>query len=211
MLGRHRVWFTQYIESVVGQKGIVWHDFDFSSGVSKNHGDTEIRGLNFLPAGDPARLGWNTWWPRKGNAQNWDAVGECRIDGATNYLLVEAKASINELQQSIGAKSGGGLELIKARLAETQEAMGVSPCDWTKTYYQYANRLALLHFLKERGVSAHLIFVYFNGDTNPKATCPGNIDAWRPKLSQMKKCLGLTGHSALEQRIHEVFVPVVED
>jgi len=215
MLGRHRAWFTRHVEASTGLKGITWHDFDFTAGVAKNHGDAEIKGLNFLPAGHPASVLWHTWWPQTGNVHNWDAVGEYRIDDSTNYLLVEAKANMGELCQSTGAKSkefGGGLELIEERLAETQKAMGITEAKvWTKPYYQYANRLALLHFLQQQGVSAHLIFVYFNGDTNTGAICPANAAAWRPVLDDMKNELGLTGHSALEQRIHEVFVPVVEN
>ncbi len=215
MLGRHRAWFTQHVESTAGLKKITWHDFDFTAGVSKQHGDAELKGLNFLPIGHPARVEWKTWWPQTGNVHNWDAVGECRIDDSTNYLLVEAKANTAELRQSITAKSkdfGGGLELIEERLAETQQAIGLTvPKVWTKPYYQYANRLALLHFLQQQGVSAHLILVYFKGDTNPKKICPANAAAWRPALDNMKKNLGLTGQSALEQRIHEVFVPVVEN
>ena len=94
---------------------------------------------------------------------------------------MEAKANIGELRQSTGAKSkdfGGGLELIEERLAQTQKAMGLTEAKvWTKPYYQYANRLALLHFLQQQGVSAHLIFVYFNGDTNTGAICPANAAA----------------------------------
>jgi len=213
MLGRHRHWFTQQVEASTGLTGVTWRDFDFTEGVARNHGDAEIKGLNFLPAGHPARSGWNTWWPQSGNVHNWDALGECQVDGSSEYLLVEAKANIGELRQSTGAKSskyGGGLELIEQRLAETQRAVGLSePKVWTTPYYQYANRLALLHFLQQQGVSARLIFVYFNGDTNPGAICPATTSAWRAALDDMKTQLGLTGQSALEQRVYEVFVPVV--
>lgn len=212
MLGRHRRWFTDQVEASTGLTGITWQDFDFTEGVAKNHGDAEIKGMNFLPAGHPVRAQWNSWWPQTGNVHNWDAVGECRAKHATEYLLVEAKGNIGELRQSTGAKSsseGGGLELIEKRLLETQMAMGLTePKVWTTPHYQYANRLALLQFLQQHGVSARLVFIYFTGDTNPRADCPTTTEAWNEALKAMKIKLGLSGKSALEQRIHEVFLPV---
>ncbi len=213
MLGRHRRWFTQYLEDNTGLKGITWRDFGCTGDVAKNHGDAEIKGLDFLPTGHPAKERWNSWWPQTGNVHNWDAVGECRVDNSTQYLLVEAKGNIGELRQSTGAKSktvGGGLELIEERLAETQRAIGLSEAKvWTRPYYQFANRLALLHFLQREGITAHLVFVYFCGDTNPGADCPGSPADWKTALADMVTQLGLTGQSALEQRVHKVFVPVV--
>lgn len=33
--------------------------------------------------------------------------------------------------------------------------------DWAANYYQYANRLVHLQLLRERGIDAHLFFIYF--------------------------------------------------
>ena len=41
-----------------------------------------------------------------------------------------------------------------------------STCDWSGTFYQYANRLAHLYLLHElNDVDAWLVFVYFVGDS----------------------------------------------
>lgn len=214
MLGRHRDWFTRQVMRSTGGTALAWRDFDFSASAGEvgNFGDAEIKGLNFLPAGHTALAVWRHWWPQSGNVHNWDAVGVLERDGAEEWVLVEAKGNTEELRQSTTAKSrefGGGLEQIEERLAETQRAMGLcGKLRWTAPYYQYANRLALLHFLTGQGVAARMVFVYFTGDATPGRTCPATVAAWRPALEVMKKELGLTGESALEQRVHEVFVEV---
>jgi hypothetical protein len=79
MLGRHQNWFTQQVEASTGLTGVTWRDFDFTKGMATSHGDAEIIGPNFLPAGHPARAAWKTWWPQFGNVHNWDAVGEFQV------------------------------------------------------------------------------------------------------------------------------------
>jgi hypothetical protein len=212
MLGRHRQWFVKQTLSVTNGSALEWEDFDFTGGIgaSANHGDAETKGLNFLPPGHAAREAWQTWWPQSGNVHNWDAVGKLERGGTSEWLLVEAKGNLEELRQSTMAKpkaQGGGLEQIEARLAETQKAVGLTAAHvWTAPYYQYANRLALLHFLAQQGVAARLLFVYFTGDATPGRTCPSSAAEWRPALNTMKNHLGLTGQSSLEQRVHEMFV-----
>jgi len=50
--------------------------------------------------------------------------------------------------------------------------------DWNQPYYQYANRLAFLHFMGTQGVAARLCFLYFTGDAAPGRTCPKSREAW---------------------------------
>lgn len=215
MLGRHRQWFTQQVLGVTKGTGLSWRDFDFTAGIgeSSNYGDAETKGLNFLPVGHAAREAWRAWWPQSGNVHNWDAVALLETGEMREWVLVEAKGNAEELRQSTTAKSkavGGGLEQIQERLAETQKVVGSTGASvWTAPYYQYANRLALLHFLEQHGVAARLVFVYFTGDATSGRTCPNSVDQWRPALTAMKQHLGLTGLSALEKKVHEVFLPVV--
>lgn len=215
MLGRHRSYLTAEVLKETGGSAIEWLDFSFTSGISEkqNHGDAESKGVDFLAMSHPARQAWMQWWPQTGNVPNWDAIGIHRIADVNEWLLVEAKANTEELIQSTTAKSkavGGGLEDIQLRLAETQGAMSV-PLErtWTKQYYQYANRLAVLHFLASHSVAARLLFIYFVGDTvRPGATCPAAAQDWSTAIAEMKEHLGLTGMSQLEKRIHHVFLPV---
>ena len=52
-------------------------------------------------------------------------------------------------------------------------ALGVSADrDWLKGYYQYANRIAALHFLTQHKVPAHLLLIYFLGDRFSVAYAP---------------------------------------
>ena len=217
MLGRHRAFLNAEVLKQTGGSVIEWVDFSFTSGIAENqnYGDGEAKGVNFLDRANPAREEWRQWWPQTGNVPNWDAVGVHRMRDVDEWLLVEAKGNIEELRQSTTAKRkavGGGLEDIEMRLDETQRAMGISPPRvWTKDYYQYANRLAVLHFLTTQAVPARLLFIYFIGDlARPQATCPATAEEWSAGLTAMKVQLGLTGASELEQRVHHLFLPVCQ-
>lgn len=174
-------------------------------------GEPELCGLEFLDPSSPARQEWRNWWPQTGNVHNWDAVGTVRHNGhPRECLLVEAKANLQEVRSNCGAEEHGGLPKIRGRLRETQLAVGLKPeRDWTKGHYQYANRLALLHFLRSQAVPARLVFIYFCGDYgDDRRNCPRSRDGWKPTLAAMKEHLGLRGESELEQHVHEVFITV---
>jgi hypothetical protein len=169
----------------------------------------EWKGLDFLPEDHPARRAWKLFWPQSGNVHNWDAVGELEKDGQREWLLVEAKAHLDEIKSSCAASSPESRAKIVAAMDATKLAMRVDPRrDWLQPYYQYANRLAALHFLNANGVPARLLMVYFLGDTNPHAPCPQTEEEWRGELHIMHNRLGLTGKSLLESRVHELFLPV---
>jgi len=212
-LGRHRRLLTERVLELTGGSSIKWCDFDFTKGISpeQNYGDAELKGLNFLQSNHPARAAWSKWWPQTGNVQNWDAVGIHRTEGGVEeWLLVEAKGNVSELESVTKAKERGGLPAIRRCLSETRKAFGVVlERDWTKPYYQYANRLAVLHFLEDSGVPARLLFVYFTGDCARSRICPAGDAEWEPGLAVMKSNLGLTGTSLLDQKIHHLFLPVV--
>ncbi|HQU45426.1 MAG TPA: hypothetical protein PK867_21605, partial [Pirellulales bacterium] len=52
------------------------------------------------------------------------------------------------------------------------------------------------------------LMVYFCGDTYRDHTCPSEEAEWLPVIQQLNQRLGLTGQSALEGRVHNIFVPV---
>ena len=204
-LGYHRQYLNQQVEQAVNGNLIEWLDFPFDS--KANIYDAEWKGLDFLTDDHPARKEWEKFWPQSGNVQNWDAVGRIKSSQQEEWLLVEAKASLQELESSCGAKEHGGLPVIRAAFQETKEAFSVPPeANWLTPYYQYANRLSVLYFLTKNNVPARLLFVYFIGDRRKNKICPKSQDEWEPALKNLKTHLGLIGTSYLETSIHNLFI-----
>lgn len=88
------------------------------------------------------------FWPQ--NQPQWDAIGVAE-DGT--IILVEAKAHIEELRSSLGAKSNESLQRITTAMKEVFEIMnhlGNGQFDsWIKKYYQLGNRLTYIEKLNE--------------------------------------------------------------
>lgn len=123
------------------------------------------------------------FWPARG--PQWD--GLC-IAGRT-ILLVEAKAHVGEMASSCTAEAPSSVTLINQSLNATKQALGASAgADWMNGYYQLANRLAHLWFLRERGVDARLVLLQFTGETGmPTASSP---PAYREAFDTAMKRLG---------------------
>jgi hypothetical protein len=211
LLARHSGCLEQTVIAALSADGVTsasWIDWHPSYSEPET---PELRGVDFLTTGSLTFTEWKRWWPRTGNVQNWDAVGTLHhAEGKCEWLLFEAKANLEEVHVHCKAKAHGGLPLIKSRLLETQLACGITETrDWTKEFYQYANRLALLHFLIGKHVLARIMFLYFIGDTgNSGRDCPASREPWDMKLRELKRYLGLTGRSELEKRVHHVFFDV---
>lgn len=100
------------------------------------------------------------FWPRSG--PQWDALA---LSGAGDVILVEAKAHIREFCSERTGAGAASLQRIEATLAKVAGALGAKPrAVWTSTFYQLANRLAHLWFLRQHGVSAWLALINFVGD-----------------------------------------------
>jgi hypothetical protein len=83
------------------------------------------------------------FWPRGG--PQWDALGRAATSEA---VIVEAKAHLNELYSPATGASESSLALVRASLAEAAASMNVpAGFDWSKQFYQYANRLAHAYLL----------------------------------------------------------------
>ena len=78
--------------------------------------------------------------------------------------------------------------------------------DWTGTFYQYANRIAHLHFLRvDNGARAHLVNIYFlNADD---VGGPTDRAEWNGAIKVVECYLGL-GRHRLAKYMHELFVDV---
>jgi len=214
-LGYHRHKLNETVEKETGGRVIEWLDFAFGR---EGKPDREWKGLDFLEPRSDIKTDWTRFWPQTGNPPNWDAVGRLESNSKTEYLLVEAKAHVEELQSACSASESGGLGMIRRALETTITANGFATDveDWLNPYYQYANRLAHLHFLLQHGVHARLIFIYFCGDNwggkiltdGKQPNCPRNSEEWQPYLKEVYERLGLNGQSNLEKRVHSLFLSV---
>jgi hypothetical protein len=203
-LGRHRNLLDEAIIAQTGGRAIAWQDFGFDPETSL--GDGELKGLDFLPEG-AVKEKWRLFWPQRGNQPNWDAVGILEHGPVREWLLVEAKANVEELKSSCAAKDGKGRRRIVDALRLTKEALSIPPDrDWLNGYYQLANRIAVLQFLKSMGEPARLVLIYFVGDRNVAATCPGTAEHWSRPLARQEGHLGLSSDHHLSDRIHKVFL-----
>jgi hypothetical protein len=157
---------------------------------------------------------WTSFWPRSGNAQNWDALGKVHRDQFDEWLLVEAKGHLGEIKSSCGATRPSSKQKITRALESTSVAFGnrTQPVEnWQKNYYQYANRLAVLHFLTNLCVPAvetRLLFVYFYGEIRDDAECPQNKREWEPAIGEMNDWLGIDENCELSKRVHKLYLPV---
>ncbi len=218
-LGYHRHELNRVVEQQCGGRVLDWLDSAFDARRRFPHLDVEWKALDFLDPDTGVISAWKNFWPQTGSAPNWDSIGLLQSQSHVEFLLVEAKAHVSELKTSCAATEDGGLPGIREALAETIKAnrFEVAPEKWLSPYYQYANRLAHLHFLVQHNISARLVFIYFLGDHWPDRTtppdrtpvfCPKNEQEWRPYLQPMYHHLGLSGASELEKRVHSVFLPV---
>ncbi|MBI4293818.1 MAG: hypothetical protein HY661_20275 [Betaproteobacteria bacterium] len=208
-LGRHRNHLNKQIVALLGCDQVRWLDFPTGRDRQGQPYDAQWKQLDFLPAGSPARKSWPEFWPQSAVQQNWDAVGVAAFKHGDDWLLVEAKAYKGELKSSCGAE--GGRSLIEQSLRRTKQRLGVfAGRDWLNGYHQYCNRLALLNFLAEKGVSARLLSVYFIGNefSDWSAECPTTAEQWNTSLSEMDRHVGLPSNSPLKARVHRLFLPV---
>ncbi|WKW12840.1 hypothetical protein Strain138_002840 [Pseudogemmatithrix spongiicola] len=127
-----------------------------------------------------------SFWP--GSGPRWDGLARLRQSGAV--LLVEGKSYPAEMRGSgCQAKDPRSIELIDAALDGTKAWLGVPrEADWKGELYQYANRLAHVRFLRERGVEAWLVNLCFVDDPTKN---PTDAATWKSALTQAKIDLGL--------------------
>ena len=213
-LGYHRAYFSDLILNHIGGQSLSWCDFHFLPPNTSNKHDGEHIGLGFLENAE-AEAAWRSFWPQSGNAHNWDAVGEIWVNGQREWLLVEAKAHSGEIKSSCGASSQKSLSMIRAALSQTMASFCETPVPverWMSPYYQYANRLAMLHFLMkvcDPPIPARLLFIYFTGDRRPDAAqCPQASADWEHEITAMEHYLGIYRDSELYRRVHRVVLPV---
>jgi len=107
---------------------------------------------------------------------------------------VEAKAYIEEGVHYRSKASTGSLAKINEALGQAKAAFKAKPdAPWEAPFYQYANRLAHLYYLRElNGVDAYLLFLYFADAPDVPAPC--SAEQWQGAKRLTDKCLGLGKH-----------------
>lgn len=144
------------------------------------------------------------YWPRLGPC--WDGLGllhglkHCRRE----ILLVEAKSHVDEVEGPGCRASTASMPLILEALRETREWLGAEETPaWLGPLYQTANRLAHLHFLRNRlGFPTWLVQVYFLNDPIGTAS---RAD-WLPAIAAVHARLGLPSRPPFTL---DVFLPAL--
>lgn len=155
------------------------------------------------------------FWPK--NGPHWDALGyRIKNDNFIDKIfLVEAKSRIPEMFSDISVEiKSDSLEFIKKTLDEVKGK--IRPyCgedqyigDWTKVFYQYANRLAHLYYLRVlNNLDAYLIYVYFINDPYWGNNGVSSKERWEGIISTVKNYLGLMhGMHRLSDYVLDVFL-----
>lgn len=141
------------------------------------------------------------FWPRGG--PQWDALGLAN----GRPVLVEAKAHINEFFSPASQASEPSLVKISASLQSVANGLNARPgTDWSQVFFQYANRIAHLDFLRRHGVDAHLLFVSFIRDADMRG--PESAAEWEIAFRAADYALGLPKRHALSKYIHHVYPDV---
>ena len=141
------------------------------------------------------------FWPQRG--PQWDGLGET----SEGPILVEAKAHIKEFYSPPSQAKGASAEKIARAFARVGDDLGVAVHHrWQELYYQYANRIAFLWWLRSHGVAARLIFVSFLNDTEMAG--PDRAEIWETSFAAANYALGLKERHRLSGFIHHVYPDV---
>lgn len=141
------------------------------------------------------------FWPSRG--PQWDALGKST---SGKLFLIEAKSHIPELISTFKGKNQASIDKIQSSLKKTKERFGSkTDFDWSKTFYQYANRLAHVYLLRKNKLDAWLIDVYFLNDSEMNG--PETVDEWKGAIRLLHRCLGIREY-LLQKFMAEIFVDV---
>lgn len=140
------------------------------------------------------------FWPE--NGPQWDALART---SEQKIILVEAKSHIQEMDSTCAATSPASIQKIGRALNSAKAYFGSqTQNDWSARYYQYANRLAHLYWLRAlNGVDAHLVFIYFVNDSQMGG--PESEHEWESAIKVVHDYLGV---SALLPHVHSLFIDV---
>lgn len=182
-VNRHKPRLDQAIRDALPRVG----ELDWRAPLEKE-GFREPQDSAFLRAIDRQALKerLRDFWPRGGPV--WDGLA---ITASGGVVLVEGKSYPGEFRSAMEAKDPDSRAKILKSLAWTYKRLGLGgdATEWATRYYQSANRLAHLIWLREAGVHAWLVNLLFVDDTTQaeKAT---SREQWERELPRIKAELG---------------------
>jgi len=183
---------------------------DYPKDKTRKSLDGEYTGIDFLPPKLQKKISenWKKYWPK--NGQNWDAILYCsplvpNSPLEDQWIIVEAKAHIKELESPCQAKDKESVKKIESAFEATQH-FNIKPNNsWFKQYYQLANRLAFINFLLDNGIQCSLLNIYFiNGWANKPEKNVLNIGTWKEAINAEYSYLGINNNA--KKYISEIFV-----
>lgn len=142
------------------------------------------------------------FWPK--NGPQWDGLAVVNgINGEKGFLLVEAKAHLDETKSDLKAVSNQSINKIKKSISRTQEYYGIGTNDWTKNYYQLGNRIAYLYFMNEiLKIPTWLVLINFTGGEYKKT----ELHEWLKHYNQIYTSMGIRLNSKLLNNIIQIFI-----
>lgn len=101
-LGYHRNALDKAVLDTIDEEGggkgeVEWWDFRFSYTRKPLQDDREWGGVEFIRDQDVQSL-WRQYWPSRGMSPQWDAVGSLIRAEVEEWLLVEAKTHLGEME-----------------------------------------------------------------------------------------------------------------
>lgn len=137
------------------------------------------------------------FWPKRG--PQWDALGMTEH----GPVLVEAKAHVGEFFSPATQAGDTSRDQIEAAFKTVQLDLGIaSKVPWSDLYFQYANRLAFLWWLRSQGIDATLLFVSFLNDSDMGG--PSSSETWEAAFAGADYTLGLRARHKLSRHVHHV-------
>ena len=199
-MARHRKLLEEAIRKSIGglneERVFDWYDFKFGgSGITS---DNELKGLSFLDDIQSIKGYIKSDW------QSWDAI--FKLDDT--FYLVEAKAHIEEMMGSCSSDEAKSKEKIKDYIFDNLVKQGIS-IDRERClvdYYQLANRLATAAFLRNNGIEARCLYIYFlNGYEKPNDIKNASAEMFNDEINKEKAALDLKGKQ-LDDLLFQVFI-----
>lgn len=207
-LGHHRNAFFQQIQTVLNTKEYI-HWLDYPVDLARTSLDGELKGINCfseLSNFDQIKDGWERFWPQSGNQQNWDGVFRVK----NTWYFVEAKANLQEANQTCKAKNSQSRDIIVSAFEQTCGKKDLAEKWVNSNCYQLANRLAFIHFCEKMGIKAKLFYVNFiNGYLKDPGKNVISLQDWKDKWSKEYKTLELD--ESLERNIYHVYVDCAQN
>jgi hypothetical protein len=180
---------------------IRWHSPLARDGFCEYRDLEALKRVNALPLSVPL----SDFWPDRGPV--WDALATTS-GGA--MLFVEAKAHVRELVSPPSKATPESLKRIEDALRVTRDFVAPgSRTEWSTTFYQYANRLAYLYFMRHRNqLNSHLVFVNFIGASDVNG--PTSFEAWDAAYIVLHAALGIRDRHPLSSFVHHVTIDVAD-